>query len=90
MLLVFLNLLMIIYLIYSNHYKSIISYNLTNNTKINEIKNAHNDFINNFRHYLDNINNRDLIISLSANDNNIKLWNIKSWECLIDIKNLYK
>ena len=54
----------ILYLIYTNLNKSIISYNLINNKKINEIKNAHNEFITSFRHYLDIINKRDLIINI--------------------------
>ena len=80
----------IISLIYSNKNKSIISYNLTSNKIINEIKNAHNNYITNFRHYLDNNNKRDLILSISYIDNNIKLWNINYYECLINIKNINK
>ena len=51
----------IFYLIYSNEFQSIISYNLIDNKKINEIKNAHDFYINNFRHYLDKRNQRDLL-----------------------------
>ena len=80
----------IFYLIYSNEFQSIISYNLIDNKKINEIKNAHDFYINNFRHYLDKRNQRDLIISISSWDNNIKLWNINNWEFLYDFKNIYK
>ena len=75
----------IIYLIYSNKDKSIISYNLINNQKINEIKNAHDEYIINFRYYLDTINKRDLILSISKYDNNIKLWNIYNYECLLNL-----
>ena len=78
----------ILYLIYANQNKSIISYNLINNKKLNEIKNAHNNYITNFRHYLDNIKKRDLIISLSKEDNNLKLWNINNFECLLNLKNI--
>ena len=31
----------------------------------------------------------DLLLSISANDNNIKLWNINNWECLLNLKNIY-
>ena len=75
----------ILYLIYSKEKTSIISYNLVELKVINEIKNAHDENILNFRYYLDKINNRDLIISLSSNDNNIKLWNINICECLFNI-----
>ena len=78
----------ILYLIYSNVYKSMICYDLNNQRKINEIKNIHDEFITNFRHYLDEINKRDLVMSLSRNDNNIKIWNINNFECILDIKNV--
>ena len=80
----------ILYLIYSNKNKSIISYDLIQNKKINEIKNAHNEYITNFRYYLDKINLRDLILSISAYDNNIKLWNINNLNCLLHIKKINK
>ena len=78
----------ILFLIYTNDNKSITSYNLINNQKLNEIKNAHDNDICNFRHYLDNIRKRDLILSISKNDNNLKLWDINNFNCLLDIKNL--
>ena len=61
----------LLYLIYSKR-NSIISFNLNNNKKINEIKNAHDEDISNFRHYLDKINKIDFLLSLSKNINNIK------------------
>ena len=76
----------IFYIIYTNKFNSIISLNLINNQIINEIKKAHNNYINSFRHYFDKENKRDLIISLSHNDNNLKLWNINNFECLLNIK----
>jgi len=75
-----------LYLIYSNKYNSIISYNLNDNKKINEIKSAHNYKIKNFRHHIDEINKRDLVISVSYRDNNIKLWDIDLFECILNIK----
>ena len=78
----------ILYLIYSNNKKSIILYNLLNNQKISEIKNAHKDFILSFRHYLDRINNIDLIMFISSNDNNIRLWKITSLECILNLTNI--
>ena len=62
----------IFYLIYTNKVKSMIIYNLEDKKKINEIKRAHDNYISNFRHYLDNINKRDLVMSISALDNNKK------------------
>ena len=78
----------ILYLIYATQNKSFISYDLINNKMIKEIKNYHNNYINNFRHYLDKINKRDLIISISPGDNNIRLWNVNNWECLTNITNI--
>ena len=78
----------VFYLIYSNEKKSIISFNLIDNKKIIEVKNAHNKDITNFRHCLDIINNIDLVISISKDDNNIKLWDANFWICLLNIKNI--
>ena len=78
----------ILYLIYSNYKKSIILYNLLNNQIISEIKNAHKNFIFSFKHYLDSINNVDLIMSISSYDNNIKLWKISSLECMLNLTNI--
>ena len=78
----------ILYLIYATQNKSFISYDLINNKMIKEIKNYHNNYIDNFRHYLDKINKRDLIISISPDDNNIRLWNVNNWECLTNITNI--
>ena len=78
----------ILYLIYSNKNNSIISYNLTKCQKVTEIRNAHNKSIINFRHYLDNINRCDYILSISAYDNNLKIWNINNFNCILNLKNV--
>ena len=75
----------LLYLVYSKR-KSIILFNLNNSQKISEIKNAHLEDISNFRHYLDKIHNIDLLLSLSKEDNNIKIWNIKNSEFILNIK----
>ena len=79
----------ILYLVYSNENKSIIFYNLIDFKKIIELKNAHINYITNFRYYLDKINKRDLLLSISAQDNNIKLWDINCFECIINIVKIY-
>ena len=83
------NSLDIIFLIYASENKSIVAYNLIDSRKIIEIKNAHKNYITNFRHYLDEINKINLIISISAQDNNIKIWNIINFECLINLEKVY-
>ena len=72
----------ILYLIYSNEKKSIITYDIITNTEIEEISNAHQEYITNFRHYLDSINNKDLIMSISAEDNILKIWNLNKFKLL--------
>ena len=84
------NILQLIYSKKNKSIKSIICYNLINNEKICEIKNAHNKNYINFRHYLDKNNKNDFIISVSTEDNNIKLWNFKNFNCILDLKNINK
>lgn len=80
----------VLYILYTNNSNSIVSYNLIDEKKINEIKNAHEKYITNFRHYFDENNNRDLFLSISYKNNNIKLWDFFNFECLLDLKNIYK
>ena len=80
----------ILYLIYSNENKSIIYFDLIDKKKIAEIKNSHKEYITNFRHYLDEISKRDLVMSISLKDRNIKLWNANNFECLLNIPHAYK
>ena len=80
-----LNINNIFYIISSNEDFSIIFYDLIEKKKVNEIKNAHEWFICSFRHYLDDINKRDLLLSTCNDQNNIKLWNINNFECLLDL-----
>ena len=65
----------IFYIVYADKFYSIIFLNLTTNQIINEIKHAHNDNITYFSHYFDEINKRDLLISISEDDNDLKYYN---------------
>ena len=78
-----------IFLIYSTKIKSIICFDLIEEKKIIEIKNAHKEFITNFRHCIDKKNKRDIIMTISCADRNIKLWDSLYWECILDLKYLY-
>ena len=80
----------ILYLIFSTLKKSIIAYNLNKMQIITKIKNTHKDYIDNFRYSYDIQNKRDIILSLSSGDNNIKIWDIKNWDCIYNINNIYK
>ena len=79
----------VVYLIYVNQQNSIICYNLLNNQKLNEIFNAHQCYISNLRHILDKNNKRDLILSISADNSNIKIWELNSWNCVFNIEKIY-
>jgi len=78
----------ILYLIYTNINYSIVSYKIIDNKKINEIHNAHDNHITNFRHCLDENNKRDLVISISGRDNNLKLLNVNNWNCILKLENI--
>jgi WD40 repeat protein len=81
----------ILVIIYTNNIGSLIAVNIIDNKKINEIKNAVCQLlINSFNHFLDKINKRDLIISLSLFDNEVKVWNFNNLECLIYIQKINK
>lgn len=74
----------IYYLIYFNKLNSIISYDLVLNKKIHEIKNAHLKKIKSLKHYYDNYNQRNLILS-EDNSSNVKIWNIENLECIFNL-----
>ena len=74
-----------LYLIYSDREKSIISYDLLKHQKISKIYSNHTEYITNLVHFLDKINNRDLVMSISSKNNNIKIWNIENWKCILNL-----
>ena len=76
-------------LIYSNEGNSMIYYDINNNQKITEIKNAHNSKIIKVSHCYDNLNKRDVVMSI-AEKNDIKLWDLKSFECIHIFNNIYE
>ena len=78
----------IIYLVYFNQNKSIICFNIEQNKKTCEIKNAHTEHISSFNHFYDIKNKKDIIMSISSFDNNIKLWDANKWECILNINNV--
>ena len=72
-------------IIYATRSQSIISFDLINEQKIKEIENAHDKPITNFRYHFDKTNKRDLTLSVSSFGNNLKLWDIRNWQCLLNI-----
>ena len=77
-------------LVYTNNNYSIAFYNLIDNKKMSEIKNAHFNVISNYRHILDISNQRDLLLSVAFHV--IKVWNINTLEYLysFDFSNIYQ
>jgi len=79
----------ILTLVYATKEKSIQFLNLTNFKIIKEIKNAHNSFISSLRYYLYN-NKNDLILSVCADNSEIKVWDVNRYICLTEINKVYK
>ena len=77
-----------LYLIYSTKSKSIICQDLIDQKTVIELKNCHDEYITNLRHYLDKNNKRDIVMSISNADNNLKLWNVNNFECILNILNV--
>ena len=75
----------LLYLIYSTKNKSIICHDLVNQRIVKELTKCHDEYITSLTHYLDKIDNKDLVLSLSSNDNNLKLWNVNNWSLLLNI-----
>ena len=78
------------YIIYSTLNKSIISYNFNKEKIETEIKNAHKKDITNFRNYYKRNKNKYIIMSISGDDKNIKLWDFKNWDCILNLPFIYK
>ena len=78
----------LLYIVYTTRFKSIISFNINEEKKIKEIKEAHNDKITNFRYCFDQKNKLDLIISISSHNNNIKLWKSINLLLLYNFENI--
>ena len=85
-LLIFTSINNVTYIIYSDDENSIIVYNLVNNQRQCQIKKAHQQGIDIFRHCLDKKNKKDLIISCSKFYNIIKLWDFKNWQLLFNYR----
>lgn len=76
----------IYFLVYVNKDNSLVFYNLNDNEKVCLFKKAHKEEIRYIKYYLDIINKRDLLLSSSPYiENNIKIWNIKNYECILSL-----
>ena len=77
------------YLIYATKYKSIISFNLNEEIIVSDIKKAHTEDITNFRYYIKEEENKCIIMSISGDNRNIKLWDFLNWECILNLSSIY-
>ena len=68
--------------------KSIVSYNILKRSISHELINAHNSRVKNLAHYFDKKQKKDLILSKSENDNNIKIWIFLNWELILNIRDI--
>ena len=78
-----------LYLVYTTEKKSIKFYSFGGQKVIQEIKNAHEDYITNFRHCFCKTEDKDIIMSISGWINNIKLWDGDNYQCLLNLYNVY-
>ena len=76
----------ILTLVYITDDYTIISYDIVQNKQLNIIKNSQKDICN-LQYCLDNKNKRDLILSQSCY-NNIKIWDINNYKCLLNLKEM--
>ena len=76
----------ILYLLYFTEDRSIVTYDLTNRSVVNEKKNAHEKNVTSLDHV--KVDGKDIIMSVSCEDNNVKLWDFNNWECILDLKNV--
>ena len=66
--------------------ENFLCFDLIDEKIIATVKKAHEFYVLNFRYLYDPFLKKDLILTISGEDNNIKLWDIETWECLINIK----
>jgi len=75
-------------LVYATKEKTIISYDLSEKRSVCKKFKAHKNFITNFKYIYDEENYKDIIMSISKKDNNIKIWDWNNFELMADIINI--
>lgn len=76
------------YLVYSTKEKQIIIMDIKELKIINTIKKAHDNYITNIHHFYDKEEKKDIIMSVSAEYNNIKLWSMNDFKNIVEIKKI--
>lgn len=78
-----------IFLVYSGKNCSIFFYDIDQDNLIKTISQAHSQQITNFRYARDKNNSRDLVLSISDKNKNIKIWEVKTFSCILNLENVY-
>ena len=78
-----------IFLVYSGKNCSIFFYDIDQDNLIKTISQAHSQQITNFRYSRDKNNSRDLVLSISDKNKNIKIWEVKTFSCILNLENVY-
>ena len=74
-----------IFIVYTINNINIQCYNLTFEQISATIIKAHEKNITNFRYHFHKKLKKDLILSISAIEDNIKIWDISNWECILNL-----
>ena len=75
----------ILCLVYYSEERNIILYDLSNQQKISELKYHHTYSLTNFQHITDKKNKKDLLMSVSSDNNNIIIWDVCCLKCILNI-----
>ena len=76
------------FIVWGTPFYTIEFFNIEKNKVINTIKNAHSNIIYSCRHYQDKKNQDDFIIT-SSYDKYVKVWNLKTFSCILNIPNTH-
>lgn len=77
------------YIVYATKERSIICYNLVDNKIERKHPNAHKQYISHFSYCYNSKINKELIMSVSFSDANLKIWYFQKWQCIANMKDLY-
>ncbi len=78
-----------IMLVYSANNCSMCFYDIDKDKLLKIIPQAHKNQITNFRYGRDKNNSRDLVLSISDKNKNIKVWEVSTFTCILNIENVY-
>ncbi len=75
-------------LIYCDYENRMISYDLERFKVFNKVDNKHSEMVQCIKHFKDEKNKKDLIISISPDNYNLKLWEASKLLCLLNLENI--